>query len=334
MIETLQQLEITAIIALQAAIPWLTAPLRLITFLGDEEFYLLIMPALYWCVNAGWGLRMGNMLLLSTGFNTFFKFLLHTPRPYWIDTGVTPALAEASFGAPSGHAMNAASVWGVLAACLRKSWTTVVMLVLIFLIGFSRIHLGVHFISDVLMGWLLGGLLLLSALRLEKPLVSWLLSKPNHQIGILLFASLAFIAFIVLPHWLLQSWALPPLWAQNALAAFPHDPIHPTDLGGAFTAGGTWFGMTAGAVWFYRRRGMLDASGSIWLRLVRYVLGILGVAVLWSGLGMIFPRGNDLLSYSLRFIRYALVGSWVSLFAPSLFVHLRLSGLTQKHHTD
>ena len=47
----------------------------IITLLGTEIFYILFMPAIYWCVDAWAGLRIGVMLLSSTCFNGFFKII-------------------------------------------------------------------------------------------------------------------------------------------------------------------------------------------------------------------------------------------------------------------
>ena len=65
---------------------------------------------------------------------------------------------------PSGHALGSAVVYGALLLvflpALRGRWKSVAATVIglvVFAIGFSRISLGVHFASDVLAGWLLGG---------------------------------------------------------------------------------------------------------------------------------------------------------------------------------
>ncbi|GAA2893103.1 hypothetical protein Acy02nite_40510 [Actinoplanes cyaneus] len=64
---------------------------------------------------------------------------------------------------PSGHALGSMVVYGMLALALlpavRRKWRPVflgLIALIVALIGFSRIALGVHFLSDVLAGWLLG----------------------------------------------------------------------------------------------------------------------------------------------------------------------------------
>ena len=92
---------------------WLKWPMLAITAIGYEQFFVLLLPAVYWSVDQAVGLRMGMVLLLGTDLNTFFKFLFHNPRPFWISDKVMPLSHETSFGLPSGHAQTAASVWGL-----------------------------------------------------------------------------------------------------------------------------------------------------------------------------------------------------------------------------
>ncbi|MEJ2411829.1 MAG: hypothetical protein P8Y34_02380 [Anaerolineales bacterium] len=58
---------------------------------------------------------------------------------------------------------------------------------------------------------------------------------------------------------------------------------------------------------------------------MRYLLGLVGVAALYLGLGSIFPDTVDLTSYILRFLRYTLIGLWISWGAPVLFISLKLA---------
>ena len=57
---------------------WLRVPMLGITALGYEEFFILLLPTLYWCFDQLIGLRMGLVLLLSNTFNIFFKFFFTT----------------------------------------------------------------------------------------------------------------------------------------------------------------------------------------------------------------------------------------------------------------
>jgi hypothetical protein len=72
-------------------------------------------------------------------------------------------------------------------------------------------------------------------------------------------------------------------------------------------------------------RGGFNAGGPAWQRLVRFLIGLVGVFLLWFGLGLIFPDGETLLPFLLRYIRYTLVGCWISGLAPLLFIRLRLA---------
>jgi len=185
---------IQLVLAIQSLGAWLEIPMKFFSFLGSEQFFLFILPALYWSVDTALGLRVGAVLLLNVGVNDIFKLALHAPRPYWFDPAVRPISAETSFGAPSGHAQLSAGVWGALAASIRKPWGWALAVALTFLIGFSRIYLGVHFLHDVVLGWALGALVLGVVLRVQEPLAHWLVKKTVlQQVGMALALSLMLV---------------------------------------------------------------------------------------------------------------------------------------------
>ncbi len=314
------------VLLLQSLGTWLSTPMKFFTFLGQEEFFLLFMPALYWCIDATLGLRMGIILMLSNGMNAILKIAFHSPRPYWQSTQVRAMVAETSFGAPSGHAMNAASLWGVFAHHIRRAWVWMLILALILLIGISRIYLGVHFLEDVLLGWAFGILLLWAFLRLERTITTWLAKQTLMvQMLVSLLIAMLIIAVGAGVKATLIGWQIPSVWMENASIANPRaEPIDPLSLSGLITSSGALFGLACGASWLASRRGF-DVCGSWNKRLLRYPLGLIGVLILWFGLGAIFPRGEYTLAYILRFVRYSLVGFWITALAPLLFIRLGLA---------
>ncbi|MBE0410066.1 MAG: phosphatase PAP2 family protein [Anaerolineales bacterium] len=304
---------------------WVATPSRIISFIGDEEFFLLVLPLIYWSVHSALGLRIGFMLLLSNGVNGIFKLVFSTPRPFFYSTEVQPLTFETSFGIPSGHAQNAAAVWGVVAAFFNKTWGWILLVSLIILIGLSRLSLGVHFPIDVLAGWAVGFALLWLVIRLEKPVLSWLKNLPLTMRLITAFLASLIIIFFGLFARSLAIDEIPATWIANAAQAFPDEaPINPLRLDGIFTSAGTLFGLASGAILLQAYSGF-EVSGPWWKRLARYPIGMIGVILLYFGLSEVFPRGDDTLAYSLRYLRYFLVGIWVAAGAPLTFFFLRLA---------
>jgi len=304
---------------LQSLGTWLRGPMLAITALGYEEFFVLLLPTLYWCFDQMLGFRVGIVLLLGNTFNTFFKFLFHSPRPYWVSDSVTAYSHETSFGLPSGHAQIAASVWGWLAVEVRKRWFRIASVILIALIGISRIYLGIHFLSDVLMGWVLGGLLVWAFTSWHRPIGNWLKQQSMWaKLGWVLASTIIIILLILGVRGLAGSWVMQPDWAGRA------GEVDPYSLDGAFTLAGTWFGMLTGFVILTETKGGFRAGRGGWRRVVRFMVGLIGILILYLGLGEVFPRQADVISYILRFVRYTLIGLWVSWLGPIVFKALGL----------
>jgi len=283
---------ISLIIAIQTIHgPALDAVFRGISFLGEEEFYLLLFPTLLWCVDTRLGFRIGLIFLLSVYVNSLVKETVAHPRPFELEPSVQLGDAQ-GYGLPSGHAQNAAIIWGGIAAQARRRWVWVAAIVLAGAIGFSRVYLGVHFPTDVLAGWAIGAVLL----------TVWLggYSGAGRRI---------------------RRW---PLAMQIALAAavpaalallFP-DP-------GAVSATGAMAGVGAGYAVSVRYLAV-GADGPWWQRVLRFVVGAAVLAALYLGLRLILPGQEAALGLVIRFARYAALGLWISLGAPWLFGVLHL----------
>jgi len=322
--DALTQNGINLVVAVQSLGMWLEAPMKFFSFLGTEYFFLLILPLLYWSIDANLGIRIGFILITSNYLNGIFKLLFAAPRPYWVSDRVIPFAAESTFGIPSGHAQNAVSVLGIIAARVRKPWVWLVALVLMFFIGFSRLYLGVHYVHDVMVGWLIGGMLLWGFVQFWNPVEAWLKEKTlGTQVLIAFIISILFIVLGIFSVGRLDGYTFPEEWRANALRASDELPA-PVSMEGSLTSAGTFFGLAAGAAWIVSQGGY-QATGSWKKRALRFIVGLMGILILWRGLGLVFPDNGDALSYLLRYLRYALVGFWVSAGAPWLFFRFKLA---------
>lgn len=317
---------IIVVLFLQGMGSALTIPMKAFTFLGNEEFFLAIAPAIYWCLDTALGLRLGLLLMISAGLNGVVKLFFHAPRPYWYSSAVKALASETSFGIPSGHAQNAVVLWGGLANGIRKTWAWIIALALVVVISLSRLYLGVHFPTDMLFGWLLGGLLLAAALKWERALVAWLRRiGPAGQLLVALGVSLGLILLGWAARLTLGSWTFPVEWADNIRITLPNGELpDPLNLDRIVSNGGVFFGMAAGAI-LLAKWGGYQARGAWWQLVARYLIGLVGVLALWRGLDILFPGGQNLLAASLRYLRYALVGVWVTGLAPLVFIRARLA---------
>jgi membrane-associated phospholipid phosphatase len=321
--DTILDFGVRLVLAIQGLGGWLKLPMEIFSFLGKEEFFILLLPILYWCVDSHLGIRVGLILMMSTSLNDTLKLALHGPRPYWYSSEVNGLAEETSFGAPSGHAQNAMVIWGMIAASLRKWWGWLIAGLLIFFIGFSRLYLGVHFPHDVLIGWLAGGLLLWLTVRFWDPVAAWAKKLSlGRQILAAFAASLVLILLPLIPYlWLkLNNWQPDPAWASYAKDAI--------SLSGAFTSAGAVFGLLAGLAWLSRNGGF-KTPGVWWKLILRFLLGLAGVLVFYLGLdilfGLIAPVDETILGFLFRFVRYTFVGAWVSAGAPWVFIRLKLA---------
>jgi membrane-associated phospholipid phosphatase len=135
--------------------PALTSAARLITELGSG--WLLPVAALLGAVLFLAGRpRHGLVLLVAVAGATLvtdtIKLILERPRP---PGGGLVATASSSW--PSGHAATTAACFGALAAMAGR-WARAGAVVVVGAVGATRVYLGVHYPSDVIAGWALGGL--------------------------------------------------------------------------------------------------------------------------------------------------------------------------------
>lgn len=146
----------------------LVGPLRATSYVFHAWVFRVIVVALVgWLVHQGarrlaaWAV---TTLVAAGVLDVLLKVLINRPRP-----SLPSAIAHAPGGSfPSGHALTAvvgtATIVLILLPILHGAWRVVawVAAVLISILsGACRVLLGVHFVSDVLAGWILGAAIVL-----------------------------------------------------------------------------------------------------------------------------------------------------------------------------
>jgi len=305
--------------ALQQISPALDGLMRAASFLGSEDFFLLLIPFIFWCVDTGLGARL-LFLLISSGFvNGLLKWTFHAPRPYWIDARLRPIAVEISYGLPSGHAQISLTVWGYLALKIKRWWLWLIAALVIFGVSLSRLYLGEHFLSDVLAGWLVGLIVLIAFLKIEPRVTQWIVPKPIEvQIAAAFAASVLTIGLGLIVHAALSDVIDPIEWA-----AFT-GPLGPRSLNDLISGAAVIFGAGLGLA-LLKRTVHFNARGPWSKRLARFALGLIGLIVLRFGLGAIFPQQPEIINLVFRYLRYVLILLWAVWVAPWVFIKLRLA---------
>ena len=293
--------------------------MKLITSMGAEYFYIVLVLLVFWCVDEKKGLRLGLLIIVSAWVNLTLKTLFNQPRPFNFDPSLGLAF-EPSPGLPSGHAQMSLCFWIALAYDLGKNkkirpivWPVSIFFIL--LIGFTRLYLGVHFPTDIFGGWIIAAIILAVFYFVEKPAAGFFGGR-GMRLQIIAAAAAALIMNALHP-------------ADTSLSALL--------LG--FCAG---YSIMKNKFPFFARENTAQNLGSgtenkkpRFLQLaVRFVIGLIGAAVIYLGLRFILP-GRDSIFKDIpwlvslhelgRFIRYGLLGFWASAGAPRIFKQIGLA---------
>ena len=172
------------------------------TFLGELNTAIVIMAVLYWAVSK----ELGTYLLMGWSgnrpVNGVLKVTVCAYRPWIRDARIIPygnsMTTATGYSFPSGHSMNASTVFG--GGMVRKDMPAalrVILGVILLLVGFSRLYLGVHTPQDVLVGFLAGCLVMWLTVRLMR----WVEAHPEKDwmvvcIGLGLAAAVAVYAAV------------------------------------------------------------------------------------------------------------------------------------------
>lgn len=134
----------------------MTTFMTIITMMCNTEFIIVATLLLVLLIkNKKMGGMIASNVVLCSVINTIIKHIFLRPRPVGIKL-----IEQGGYSFPSGHSMMAVAFYGLLIYIIwntkwRNVWkifTTTLLVILILLIGISRIYVGVHFASDVIAG--------------------------------------------------------------------------------------------------------------------------------------------------------------------------------------
>ena len=131
---------ILIILWLQRFSPGLDGLFKGLSGLGIEDFFMLLLPLVLWCIDRAVGVRLSFLFLFSTYVGAYAKVVFNQPRPFEIDSRVKALEQPTDRGFPSLHTQNAVVVWGYLAYAFKRRWLywlAAVLIILIPLRGFT-----------------------------------------------------------------------------------------------------------------------------------------------------------------------------------------------------
>lgn len=143
--------------------PGVVSALKVVTFFGAPLWcYLLVVPMGLLLLKRHLPRLAVFLLATTTGgglLNTALKLAVNRPRPSLLD----PVATAHGRSFPSGHAMSSTIVYGALLLVVlpwvtpaRRRLAVAGAVIMVLVVGFSRLALGVHYLSDVVAGYVLG----------------------------------------------------------------------------------------------------------------------------------------------------------------------------------
>jgi hypothetical protein len=258
---------------------WLAPVMKALSFLGAEDFFVALVPLVYWCISVEVGIDLALVLFSVNGVNGLFKLAFHAPRPYWTSLEIKGLATETSYGLPSGHAAIASSCWPLMERHLHRTWAVWTAVIIVLLISLSRLFLGVHFPTDLLGRWIVGVCMLV----LYEIAGRHLVARFRHAAP---GAQMAWSAAV--PAVLLLTWGVQTALAHVTDPAYPlwwtmsRMPDDPRDWSGFVSTAGILGGCLTGLA-FQQRYACFSAAGPAGIRILRFVLGIVGVLLIWRG---------------------------------------------------
>ena len=267
----------------------------IVTKIGNPEYYMIVVPLFYWCINKRDAFKFTMFFLFSMYINSALKAITSVARPSGEEIRIL--YNESTYGSssfPSGHTQGSASFWGYMSLYFKNRFFTILAVIIIILVGISRMYLGLHYPVDVI-GGLVISILLLIIFNLGYDLLVIKLNKLQPSTKMLLSIFLPLILLSI------------PAHDKGMLIGF-------------------FIGLLIGYQ-FENEYVKFKTTTTILKQVIKFVIGIIGFVGLRIALKQLFiTLGlSELTILGSDVLRYFIIGVWASLIAPYLFVRLGLA---------
>lgn len=282
----LNQWGLAFILWVQSVNPSLDAFFKTVNWLQTEEFFLIALPIVWWCIDKRVGASLAFLFLSADYLVRLLKGITGVQRPYQVEPRVRNLDPQNDASFPSAGAMDTLIFWVYLALAFRRRLLWAASLLLVVLLAFTRVYLGVHYPTDVLASILIGAviLVLVSSTRLVERIVT----SPRPALWVMAIG-----------------WPL-------VLAAVRLNPETAVTLGAMLGFGA---GLLLEEEWI-----RFEPRGPWWGQALKLLIGLVVGLGIRLAVKPLLPEGDIY-----TFARYAVIGLWMAAGAPWFFVFARLS---------
>jgi len=169
-----------------------------ITYFGHPGLWFVLGAILFWLGKEKQSFKLVSLVLFASFFSGILKYIIGRPRP----VGLIQLSEEFTPSMPSGHSTIAGAIAGYayFSKQIQKNYA-IILIGLALLTALSRVYLGVHFLSDVLAGLLLGALIGWFVFTLDQKLnkMEFHITKIKDEFLIIAFFVLVIIFYLFVP---------------------------------------------------------------------------------------------------------------------------------------
>ncbi|MDO4648894.1 MAG: phosphatase PAP2 family protein [Eubacteriales bacterium] len=286
-----------------------------ITALAQEFFVIGVVCWLYWCGNKRLGRTLGFSFFASGLLVQGLKITFRIPRPWVLDPTFEPVAkavpAATGYSFPSGHTQSITSLFATLGFHFRKRRNRILSYIMIFLVGMSRMYLGVHTPKDVLTSFLVSFVIAGLCYRFtyaQDPTIKDETSKKNPAKEDGCSSPMIRALLLIGASLVLLVYALVMYHRQVIELAYAADCIKASGAGIAFGIG-----------YYIEETRIHFTVPPTWkAKILRFLLGVIIAVLLLEGIKPIVGT-----SLAASFFRYFIAVLWVVALYPAVFNRIK-----------